>query len=316
MAAVDGPGFLDALPAGARILLTGPIGPDGDSLGACLAVLRALEVRGIACDVAAHVPWRYRWMPGIERVLPDDGLAGEYPVVVVLDGDRHRLTPEVVPRYEAASVQAIVDHHGSTRPSEYHVAWVEPGASSTCEMVYRALSAWGVPLDVDLATCLYTGIVFDTGGFRHSNTTPDVLRIAADLVDRGVDHTRVVSRVLHERTFQGMQLVGRILSSATLHCHGRLCVAAVHGLHGSDLEGVVESLMQCVGVEVGALLTERANGRVKISLRSRGKVDVAALAARIAPTGGGHRKAAGAVVQGGLAVATRILEDAVTADLG
>ncbi len=312
---MDATTFLDALPADGPILVTGPIGPDGDSMGGCLALQRVLRARGRDVDVAAHVPWRYRWLPGADAVVPDNQLRREYPTAIVVDGDRHRLTPDVDARYRAATVQAILDHHGSTRPAEYHVAWVEPAASSACEMIYRALQGWGVPLDVDLATALYTGIVFDTGGFRHSNTTPDVLRIAAGLVELGVDHTQVVSRILHERSFQGMQLAGRILSSATLHCDGALCVAGVVGLHGADLEGIVESLMQVVGVEVGALLTERSGGRVKISLRSRGRVDVAALAARIAPTGGGHRKAAGAVVQGGLAAATTILEAAVADDL-
>src|SRR5687767_2420332 len=118
--------LLQALSARSPVLLTGPIGPDGDSLGACLALGRVLGAHGVSATVVGSIPRRYRWMPGIDQVIPDAGLAGRWPAVVVLDGDRHRLTQPAARAFAAADFRAIVDHHGSTRPDGYELAWLEP----------------------------------------------------------------------------------------------------------------------------------------------------------------------------------------------
>ena len=313
MAAPDA--LFDALRPHQPVLLTGPVSPDGDSLGACLALQRVLLAAGFEVDVAGVVPWRYAWLPDAGRMVPDAQLHRAYGAVVILDGDRHRLTPQVAERFAAASLRGIIDHHGSTRAGEYDWSWLEPEASSTCQMVLNALDGWEVTLDLPLATCLYTGMVFDTGGFRHSNTSPAVLRDAARLLDLGVPHTAIGSAVLYEKSIGGLQLSGRIFGATQLLAGGRLCVgqvtlsdAASANLRDGDLEGVVEALLQVTGVDVAALVHERRGGKTKLSLRSRGPVDVAALAARMAPTGGGHPKAAGAVVPLPLADAIQRLE--------
>ncbi len=313
--------LLDACRAQNRVLLTGPIGPDGDSLGACLALQRVLGSVGVSSAVVGSVPRRYRWMPGITEVIPDRALSGRWPAVVVLDGDRHRLTEPAGQAFTQADFRGIVDHHGSTRPDGYDLAWLEPRAGSTCEMLLAALPAWGVSLDRELATLLYTGIVFDTGGFRHANTTPATLSAAAELLALGVDHAGIVSRVLHERTAAGLRLSGQIYEGFSLRCGGGLCIgqASVGDLATiaeGDLEGVPENLLQVEGVEVSALLLERPNGAVKYSLRSRGRFDVSAMAARLSPTGGGHARAAGAVVRATLSEAADRLEAAFEASGG
>jgi phosphoesterase RecJ-like protein len=291
--------LLDAVCSKERVLLTGPTGPDGDSLGACLGLQRVLAAKGTPATVVGTIPRRYRWMPGIEAVVPDARLHGRWPAVVVLDGDRHRLTDPAGKAFATADFRGIVDHHCSTRPDGYELAWIEPHTGSACEMLLAALPEWGVPLDPSLATVLYTGIVFDTGGFRHANTTPATLEAAAALLAHGVDHAGIVSRVLHERTEAGLRLAGRIyaaLDRRGVLVIGRATREELAAIEEGDLEGVPENLLQVEGVEVAALLLERRDGQVKYSLRSRGAIDVAQVAAALSPTGGGHPRAAGAVV--------------------
>ena len=102
-----------------RVLLTGPVGPDGDSLGACLALQRILRDRGVACDVTGQVPPRYRWMPGARDIVHDAHLEVDaYDAVVILDGDRHRLPAQADAAFGQAALKGIVDHHASTTPGD------------------------------------------------------------------------------------------------------------------------------------------------------------------------------------------------------
>jgi phosphoesterase RecJ-like protein len=318
--------LVGALTACRRVLLTGPTAPDGDSLGACLALARELARRGGTAVLAGVVPARYRWMPGAERFVAEDLLLERGPepfdAVVVLDGDRHRLHPVVQRLFAAAPVKGIVDHHASTRRDGYTHAWVEPRAESTCGMLARAMLRWDVPLDPELAAVLYTGLLFDTGGFRHSNTRPDTLRLAARLLealDGRFEHDVIAVRVLCERTPGALLAMGRILGEVAYHevpsglrvAVARATQAIVVSVDG-DLEGVVDAVLNTVGTDVGALLVERGPGSVKYSLRSRGSVDVARLAARLHPTGGGHPRAAGASFRGSLDQAEARLIEAIS----
>lgn len=289
---------------GKRVLLSGPAGPDGDSLGACLALQRLLAREGTSAAVAAVVPRRYRFMPGSSEILPDHKVTDDYDAVVILDGDRHRLAPQVLAAFEHAELRGIVDHHASTTEDGYTHYWVDGSAVSTCEMLYEALLERDVDLDVDLATLLYVGAIFDTGGFRYSNTRPSTHRMAARLLEAGVDHASVSLKVLMERRLPALRLLGEVATSATSYLDGQLLVGRVpvsmakrYRLRPGDLEGVVDALVHVKGVQVGVLLIERRATRVKASLRSGGSMDVAALAAELVPSGGGHAKAAGAVVE-------------------
>lgn len=299
--------LFEALLGARSILLTGPVGPDGDSIGACLALQGVLRRRGVAATVAGTPSYRYDWLPGARDMVPDATVGADWDAVVVLDGDRHRLPPPVDQAFAAARVRAIVDHHGSTRPDGYTHAWLDPKASSTCAMLFDRLDAWGIPLDAELAQPLYTGAIFDTGGFRFSNTTPATHQMAARLLATGIDHAAIATRVMHERRISGLRLAGHVYQHATLHADGQLAIGRAplelkerfDNVDG-DLEGIVDGLVHLLGVEVGVLLVEKAPGDVKFSLRSRGRVDVAAVAQRISERGGGHVKAAGCSVSGTL----------------
>lgn len=290
--------------ASQRVLLTGPRDPDGDSIGACLALAHALRALGVREVVVAGTPgFRYAWLPGADAMVPDENVCGPFDLAVVLDGDRYRLAPPVDAVFRAASTTAIIDHHDTTRMVGYTHAFIDRAAASTCGMVLELMDAWGVPLDPVVAELLYAGIIFDTGGFRYSNTCADTHRVAARLLDQGIDHSSVAIRVLMERRHAGMLLRSRVVSEAEFLAEGRVVVgvvtaqllAEVSGTRG-DIEGIVESMLYIEGVEVSVLLVERGSRVVKLSFRSRGVVNVAEVARTMSPSGGGHQKAAGVTV--------------------
>ncbi len=306
-AARDAAAALRAAVAQARaVLLTGPIAPDGDSIGACLALAAGLRALGPArIDVAGSVSYRYAWMPGAQGMLPDDQIAADYDLVVVLDGDARRLEPPIAAAFQAAPKRAIVDHHRSTQVQGYDIALVDASASSTCDLVYELLLAWGHPLDRATAQLIYAGIVFDTGGFRHSNTTPQTHLLAARLVAQGIDHAAISTRILFDRSQAGVRLLAAVLAGAEYRVDGRLAIGQASFELGSslgagpgDIEGIVDHLVYTSGVELACLLIEQQPGSVKLSLRSRSVVDVAALARSLSPGGGGHARAAGATIEG------------------
>jgi len=292
--------LLDALAHVGRVLLTGPVSPDGDSLGACLALQSILVARGVDCSIAGSPSYRYAWMPGIDSLIPESEVEPEWGAVVVLDGDRHRLAPEVERAFSAAPIRGIIDHHGSTQDDGYTHFWVAPEAGSTCEMLYAELAGWGVTIDRPMAEALYTGLIFDTGGFRYSNTSPASHEMAAALLRAGIDHSDICLRVLMDRRRSGLRITAEVFAQALFELDGRLSIGTVtlaqwdrmRGVDG-DLEGIVECLVQVHGVEVGVLIIERPGGSAKLSLRSHGAVDVATVANDLAPSGGGHAKAAG-----------------------
>jgi phosphoesterase RecJ-like protein len=294
-----------AVLAARRVLLTGPVDPDGDSLGACLALGRGIRgIAGCEVDVAGVPAFRYAWMPGADRMVADGRVAGPYDLAVVLDGDCHRLTRPVEEAWRGAGRRAIIDHHASVEPAEYDVVLHDPRASSACEMVHELLVGWGVALDAPLAELLYTGLVYDTGGFRHSNTHPSSHRLAATLLETGIDHAGIAVRVLMERRPAGLRLLGHVLAHARYLASGRVQLGVVPlavrdgcGATEADIEGIVDHLVFTTGVDIAVLVIEREQRRVKLSLRSRSDVNVALLARSLGPGGGGHPRAAGVAIE-------------------
>lgn len=306
-----------------RVLLTGPSDPDGDSIGASLGLAAAIRsVCGAEVTVSGRAGFRYGWLKGAGQMLPDGAVLPDYDVVIVLDGDRHRLHPAVAEAFEAARFRAILDHHYSTRPRGYELAWVDPDSASACELVLGVLDAWELPLEPSTAEALYTGIIFDTGGFRHPNTRPATHAAAGRLIATGIDHSAISLRVLWERRRAGMGILGEVLSEASFPERGRVAWATVslaqcraHRAEYSDLEGIVDLLLLTRGVELSCVMIERAPNQVKLSLRSRADVDVARLARQLDPNGGGHQRAAGVALSCSLDEARRRVPQALAVAL-
>ena len=301
----------DAIKGASSVLFTGPMDPDGDSLGACLALARAAGGFSEATvHVAGEANYRYDWMPDSETLLDDGALLEHYDLVVVMDGDRKRLTRRVTDLFAAAKVTALVDHHRSSSPDGYDVVLLDPDSPSTCEMVASMLSDWDVALDPAMATHLYTGIIFDTGGFKHENTMSKTHALAAQLLDLGVQPAPVHAKVLHERTQGGLRLLGEVLGAARFYAGGEIVVGVVTeeavrrlGIQSGDTEGIVDALLNTAGVEVAVLVKESGDSACRMSLRSKTRVN------------GGHVRAAGCRVPTSLdALMTRlpgVLEAAV-----
>jgi phosphoesterase RecJ-like protein len=205
-----------------------------------------------------------------------------------------------------------IDHHGDNRRYG-DVNWVEPAAAATGELVYALLEAAGLPVTPEVATNLYAAIVTDTGSFRYSSTSPETFRIAARLVEAGARPADVASQLYETRHLAGLHLLGRVLQQVETNAAGTIAWVVIERspagspdlLEAEDLVTYPRSLRT---TKVAVLFRPLA-GEVKVSLRAKGEVDVARVAARLG--GGGHPNAAGVILKGGLAEAQALVLGAV-----
>jgi bifunctional oligoribonuclease and PAP phosphatase NrnA len=301
-----------------RFLLTTHIRPDSDGLGSLLALGEALEARGkeVKRIVAGSWPARYDFLDPkktIERfTLPGETWRGP-DVVIILDtatwnqlGDFATFLPQL------PAVKVVVDHH---------VSWDELGAArftdtsaeATGRLVYEIIAALGVPLTPSIANHLFAAVATDTGWFRHSNTTAATFALADKLVAAGAKPTPLYEHLYEQSTLARMRLMGTVLTRLQLADAERVAFTYVQrddyqttGANPPDTEDLVNFTRTIAGVEVGIFFMEQPRGGVKVSLRSRDRVDVAAVAKAFG--GGGHRQASGAIVDGSLAdVQARVL---------
>ncbi len=187
--------FLTACKNANSILLTGPQSLDGDSIGACVALQEMLAEKCTATiDVSGIPTHQYVHLRSIDQWKPDEDLQTTYDVAIVVDGDRFRLAPNVEATFNSSTVSVLIDHHKSTDVSSYSLSWLDGTAVSTCSMIYSLAQSWGSTITSTIAEALYIGILFDTGGFQHSNTNSETLRIAATLMEFDFD-----SNAIHHR---------------------------------------------------------------------------------------------------------------------
>ena len=307
-----------------RALLTGPVEVDGDSIGATLALATILERANPDLEVVAvsavPLPERYRFLDGADRFVAPPAVTGTFDLAFLLDGVRHRIG-KVGPTFDAADVRVLVDHHISSDPADYDMALLDSRRASTCDIVFDVARhpLFDVPVDRAMAAQLYTGIAFDTGVFRYSCTTPDTLRLAAVLLETGIDAQQIVERVFLDSEYDDTIFRGRVMSDIRLVGDGKIAYACVpRALReetratGAATEGLINSLIFIDGVEVAALLNERVDGVVKLSFRSRGRVNVAQVASSLSPEGGGHDRASGVTLRGTM---DEVLEQVIAAVL-
>jgi phosphoesterase RecJ-like protein len=276
--------------------------PDGDALGSQLGLMRGLEK--IGKKVFAHnldpVPAIYRFLPGSDRITAGPALKGTYDAFLVLDADPPRtgLSSGAWP----ARTLINIDHH-VTNPREWPLTWLDPDATATGEMIYRFLNLLKIPLDKEMAVCLYTAIFTDTGSFRYSNTTPESMRIAATLIEAGADPWMVTEHVYESYAFKRINLLGKVLSGIERSPDGRMAWVLVTddlyrqtGTSAEDTDNFVNFVRSVKGVEVAILFRQTGSEQYKISLRAKGRVDLSGLATSLG--GGGHKNAAGGVLEG------------------
>jgi phosphoesterase RecJ-like protein len=236
---------------------------------------------------------------------------------VVLDADPPR-TGLFNGNYPA-DTRINIDHH-ITNPAEWTLTWLDPAASATGEMVYELIKQLGIAMDRDIALCLYTAIFTDTGSFRYSNTTPACMRIAADLIEAGADSWLVTENVYESFAYRRIKMLGMVLSGMERSEDGKIGWVVVtdelyrrFGATAEDTDNFVNFVRSTKGVEVAVLFRQTAAAQYKISLRSKGRVDLSGLAQALG--GGGHKNAAGCTLDGTLDETRKRVLDAVSASI-
>jgi phosphoesterase RecJ-like protein len=302
---------VEAIAAGRRVLLFAHVYPDGDVLGSQLGLGLALRAAGRSAVFACvhQVPEPFHFLPGAGDVQQWKAGQNGFDLIVTLDcPDPGRLGGLLEGARGPGSRVLNIDHHGDNR-GYGDVNWVDTGAAATGEMVYDLLEAAALPLTTDVAVNLYTAIITDTGSFRYSNTTPKTLRVAARLLEQGVDPAHVATAVYETRELAGLRLLGAILQRVEADPDGRLAwlvidraeMASPDLPEGEEFVNYPRSLRTA---KVAVLFRELPDA-VKVSLRAKGEVNVARIAARLG--GGGHPNAAGVVLATGLAEAKALV---------
>ncbi len=319
--------FLDSH---SRILLTTHENPDGDGVGASVALAAHLKAEGksVRIVVTPHLPEYLSfldpegWVEGFDPAGAHADLAQWPEAWLLIDASEpHRMGP-LFPVFQGTpAVRACLDHHLKDVPQGFDLEFTDPTASASTELVYDLVRPRvGGDLPPVMAQALYAGLVSDTGNFRHSNSTPKGHHAAADLIAQGVQPARVFNALYQTATPAKLKLFGRAMGGLQLRDEGRFAYVAVSqadllacGAKADDLDDLVEEPRKLLGVEVAALFSETPDGRAKVSLRSRERVDVNAVCRRFG--GGGHRLASGAKVAMPLATFLAEVEAAVLSQM-
>ncbi|HZY63653.1 MAG TPA: bifunctional oligoribonuclease/PAP phosphatase NrnA [Edaphobacter sp.] len=306
--------LLDAFRASPRFILTSHARPDGDSVGSALALAEILEQMGRQTDIvfADAVPLIYHTLPNVQRIhhTPSAADIADHSIPAVL------LECDGIPRTGLLGLDENrplinIDHHASGRHFA-SVNWIDEHACALGAMIYRIAVQAKVEITPSIATCLFTAILSDTGAFTYACTNAETFDIVHKLAVCGADPGKIARDVYFSNSASKIHLLGAALSN--LQCDGNVAWTWITGddmkrtgAQPEDCEGVVNYLISIADIESAVFLREvPETGQFRLSIRSKGKLDVA----RVAETfgGGGHRSASGCTVDGPLNVATeRIL---------
>jgi bifunctional oligoribonuclease and PAP phosphatase NrnA len=281
------------------------LSPDGDALGSMLALAHALRRRGTrvlpSFSEPFTVPESLRSLPGVELLVPPRDFPAAPPLLVTFDtGSRDRLGG-LAGRAETAAEVLVIDHHASnTGYGSLHL--VDPAVPATAVLVDELIRRLGIPLDPEIAACLYAGLVTDTGGFRYAGTTPATHLLAARLLATGFRHDLLARQLFDTHPVGWLALVGAAIGRARwepeeaagrglVWTETRAAELAEYGLEPDQAESLIDIVRTAREADVAAVCKELATGGWAVSVRSRGRLDVGAACVMLG--GGGHRFAAG-----------------------
>jgi phosphoesterase RecJ-like protein len=302
-----------ALVRSGRLCLTTHVNPDGDGLGSEVALVHILRAQGIDAIITnpSTTPDRFAFLfadlPGVDRSGQGVKELRRADAILVLDiADLGRLGMLAEAVRERGVPVGCIDHHASVGELPAGPRFVDVSAAATGELIFLLARELGWTVPPEAARALYVALVTDTGGFRFSNTRPRTLQIASELLALGVDTEQVYLDIYASAPIGRPRLLAEVLQTLVVEEPIGLAWVTVpsgaldrHDVDPDDVEGIVEHARSVRGVRLAMLFREISGGRVKVSLRSVGKVDVAALAKQFG--GGGHTKAAGVAIQGTLA---------------
>ena len=300
-----------ALTRARHVVLTTHVNADGDGIGSEIALWHLLRARGVSVAIAnpTRIPERFNFLipEGADASTRAIKEIERADVVASLDiGDISRLGGLAAVINERQPPFVCIDHHVGPVRLPPGPCLIAPEATATAELVFDLANVVGWPLTAESAQALYVGLLTDTGGFRFSNTTARALRVAAALLEKGVDPESIYSSVYASAPEGRVRLLAEVLQTLVVEPEVGLAWVSVppdalrrHAVTADDLDGIVEFPRSIAGVRMALLFRHIANGRVKVSFRSMGEVDVAALANQFG--GGGHHRAAGASIDGTMA---------------
>lgn len=285
------------------VAIAGHVRPDGDCVGSCMGLYLYLKENypDIAADVYLEQPGaQFSFLSCFEEIKTVYETGKVYDLLITLDvSDKNRIGV-AEEAYETAKKRVCIDHHISNRGLG-DINEIRPDASSTCEVLYTLLEEEKVSKAV--AEAIYTGMVHDTGVFQYSCTSPETMRIAAKLMEKGIPFTKIVEESFYEKTYVQNQILGRCLMESILLMDGKCVIGVVkkkmmdfYHVEPKDLDGIVQQLRIIKGVEVAIFIYEVKPQEFKVSLRSKGKVNVNEVASYFG--GGGHVLAAGCTFHG------------------
>ena len=284
-----------------RFALTSHARPDGDAISSTIALGEILRQMGKQTEIVLHdgVPRIYQQLPFVETVIKADSLNGNYDAVILLECDNIERT-----RLEGVERQFLIniDHHKSGHTFA-HVNWIDPTAVATGELVYKLARAAGVKITPQIATCIYMAVIADTGSFMFEGTNAHTFELARELVLAGADPARCARHIYFGHSTAKLRLLGAALSA--LQREGPLAwIWATQeqmervGAIEEDCEGLVNYALSIGDAQVAAFFRELPDGRFRVSLRSKGALDVSRIAEEFG--GGGHECASGLAVDGPL----------------
>ncbi len=286
-----------------NIVISGHIRPDGDCVGACMAMYLYLKkaLPDISIKVCLEYPSEiFECIKDFDKIDVTYTVDGDIDLFIALDCERSRLG-NAENMFDNARKRINIDHHVSNERGCGDVNYCVPGISSTAELVYELIEK--EYMDEEIAKAIYIGIIHDTGIFKYSNTSPKTLRIAAELIEYGFDFPTIIDETFYEKTYTQNQLLGRALLESIMFMDGKCIVSAIdkktldfYNATSKDLDGIVNQLRIIKGVECAIFMYEIGNLEYKVSMRSCGYVDVSKVATYFG--GGGHVRAAGCNMNG------------------
>ncbi len=282
--------------------LAGHVRPDGDCIGSTLGVYNYIEKKypNIRVDLYLESDlYKFSYLKNFDKIqrVPEDFI--EYDLFMSLDcgsPDRLGLARSF---FEGAKQTLCIDHHLSNQScADYN--YIVPAASSTCELVYDLIDK--EYLDKDIAACLYTGIISDTGVFQYECTSSKTMEVAGVLMDTGINFSWIVEHSFFTKKYEQLRITGLCFQKSVLHSGDRIisCIVSSDEIASVNakvrhMDGIASEMRSTYGIEASILLYENEDGSYKMSLRSGEKVNVALIAEQYG--GGGHLRAAGATIR-------------------
>ena len=276
--------------------------PDGDAVGSSLAMKLIIEELGKNADVIIPEYSRlFNFLPSAEDIMIDSEIKNYNLAISVDCATLKRMAKKEC--FENAKSTIVIDHHGSNTMYG-DLNYVNPASPACCEVIAGMVKSYEIDITKDIGTCLMTGIITDTGGFRHVGITPETFEFTADLIRLGVDVPDIYKRTLNTKTRANFELSKKVMDRMEILEDGKVTFTYTNkqdeeevGAEPGDHEGLVEIGRDIEGVEVSIFIRQKENeDAYKISMRSGNKVNVSDICFLFG--GGGHPRAAGALIQG------------------